>query len=283
MLPVDVARKRGAMAIFEEKYGDVVRMLTMTPDSVELCGGTHARSLGEIGLFKIQSEQGLAAGVRRIEAVTGLNALAYVREIEASLRGVSRLVKAPIQEVTDKVEKLLEREEAPREGSRRAQTQARLRRRRAADVPADRRVARRRRRHRGGPGARRPARQGAQRAGRAGAGGAGRRRRPGDAARAGGEAPGPARTSGHLGGSGRKGQGDARACGLQGAHGPVQGGRADQGDRGHAGRVGRRPARPGAGRGHADSTSSTRRWRACTGGWRKVERTGTGGPSPEES
>ena len=82
VLPIDEARRRGAVAIFEEKYGDVVRMLTMTPDSVELCGGTHARALGEIGLFKILSEQGLAAGVRRIEATTGTNALAHVRWVE---------------------------------------------------------------------------------------------------------------------------------------------------------------------------------------------------------
>ncbi len=110
VLPIDVARKRGAVAIFEEKYGDVVRMLTMTPDSVELCGGTHARSLGEIGSFKIVSEQGLAAGVRRIEAVTGLNALAYMRSVEAALRSAARVVRASPTELTDKVQKLVDRE-----------------------------------------------------------------------------------------------------------------------------------------------------------------------------
>jgi alanyl-tRNA synthetase len=110
VLPIDEARKRGAVAIFEEKYGDVVRMLTMTNDSVELCGGTHARSLGEIGLFKVTSEGGLAAGVRRIEAATGMNALAYVRGVEGALRGAARVVKAAPTELADKVEKLVERE-----------------------------------------------------------------------------------------------------------------------------------------------------------------------------
>jgi alanyl-tRNA synthetase len=110
VLPIDEARKRGAVAIFEEKYGDVVRMLTMTKDSVELCGGTHARALGEIGLFKIVSEQGLAAGVRRIEAATGLNALGYVRSVEGTLRGAARVVKASPGEVAEKIEKLLDRE-----------------------------------------------------------------------------------------------------------------------------------------------------------------------------
>ncbi len=110
VLPIDEARKRGAVAIFEEKYGDVVRMLTMTSDSVELCGGTHARALGEIGCFKIVSDQGLAAGVRRIEAVTGHNALSYMRSIEATVRGVARAVKASPAEVVEKVDKIVERE-----------------------------------------------------------------------------------------------------------------------------------------------------------------------------
>jgi len=112
VLPIDEARRRGAVAIFEEKYGDVVRMLTMTRDSIELCGGTHARSLGEIGMFKIVSEQGLAAGVRRIEAATGLNALAYVRAVEGTLRDAARTLKAPPSELPEKIEKLIERERA---------------------------------------------------------------------------------------------------------------------------------------------------------------------------
>src|SRR5690606_31807812 len=77
VLSMAEAKTRGAMMIFEEKYGDTVRLLTMGP-SVELCGGTHARETGELGLFKITSEQGVAAGVRRLFATTGLGSLAYV-------------------------------------------------------------------------------------------------------------------------------------------------------------------------------------------------------------
>ncbi len=110
VLPIDQARARGAMAIFEEKYGDIVRVLTMTKDSVELCGGTHARALGDIGLFKIMSEGGVAAGVRRIEAATGLNALAYVRHLEGSVRSVGRALHATAADLPDKVERLLDRD-----------------------------------------------------------------------------------------------------------------------------------------------------------------------------
>ncbi len=110
VLPVAEARAKGAMAIFEEKYGDVVRVLTMTPDSVELCGGTHARALGDIGLFKVVSEGGLAAGVRRIEAVTGMNALGHMRSVEGDLKKVARSLKSGVADVAEKAEKLVERD-----------------------------------------------------------------------------------------------------------------------------------------------------------------------------
>ena len=106
LLTMDEAKKRGAMAIFEEKYGDTVRMLTMTPEVVELCGGTHARALGDIGLFKIMNEGGVAAGVRRINAATGLNALAYLREAEAELGKVRAAVKAQGGDLLEKIGKI---------------------------------------------------------------------------------------------------------------------------------------------------------------------------------
>ena len=94
VLPIADAKKRGAKAIFEEKYGDVVRVLTMTKDSVELCGGTHARALGDIGMFTIVSEAGVAAGVRRIEAATGLNALSVLRDQSRLLRDIAAATKS---------------------------------------------------------------------------------------------------------------------------------------------------------------------------------------------
>lgn len=109
VLGIDAARRRGAMMIFEEKYGDVVRMLTIA-DSVELCGGTHARATGDIGLFKIVSEQGVAAGVRRILATTGGNSLAYLRGLEEKIERTARAAKASPADVAEKVEKLVLRE-----------------------------------------------------------------------------------------------------------------------------------------------------------------------------
>ena len=108
-LPMDEAKARGAIGIFEEKYGDVVRMLTIGP-SLELCGGTHAYRTGDIGLFKVLSETGLAAGVRRIEATTGLNALGHLRRVESELTGAAALLKAPASKLRDRVERLLEQQ-----------------------------------------------------------------------------------------------------------------------------------------------------------------------------
>jgi alanyl-tRNA synthetase len=98
----------GAVAIFEEKYGDQVRVVSFGDESTELCGGTHARATGDIGLLKILSESGIASGVRRIEALTGLGALAHLREQEKRLRRVGALLKVPVDQAGERVERLLE-------------------------------------------------------------------------------------------------------------------------------------------------------------------------------
>jgi alanyl-tRNA synthetase len=105
----DDAVASGAVALFGEKYGDEVRVLKIGDFSTELCGGTHVAQVGEIGLFKITSETGIAAGVRRIEAVTGRIALAWLRSGEQALAGIAGLVKSGRDEVEDKVRQLVER------------------------------------------------------------------------------------------------------------------------------------------------------------------------------
>jgi alanyl-tRNA synthetase len=106
VMPIEQAMASGAVALFGEKYGEEVRVVGMGPFSTELCGGTHVRRTGDIGLFKIVAEGGVAAGVRRIEAVTGQGALDYVRENEARLLRVAELVKGSRDDVERKVEQM---------------------------------------------------------------------------------------------------------------------------------------------------------------------------------
>ena len=106
---------RGAMALFGEKYGEVVRMVEVPDFSLELCGGCHVRTTGEISLFKIVSETGSAAGVRRIEAVTGPRAYAWVKEREQVLSRLSRALKVPTADVPRRVEALVGEQRALQE------------------------------------------------------------------------------------------------------------------------------------------------------------------------
>jgi alanyl-tRNA synthetase len=109
ILSADDAIKAGAMALFGEKYGDKVRVLSMGKNnySVELCGGTHARATGDIGLFKIVSEGAVAAGIRRLEAVTGAGAFTYLSEQENTLRELANSLKVAVLEVPARVEQIV--------------------------------------------------------------------------------------------------------------------------------------------------------------------------------
>ena len=105
-MPIAEARKLGAQALFGEKYGDVVRVVSIGDYSIELCGGTHNANSSEVGIFKIVSESGVAAGVRRIEALTGKAAYEYLRKQEETLRSVEKLTKANSTNVIEKVSSL---------------------------------------------------------------------------------------------------------------------------------------------------------------------------------
>ena len=107
VMAIDDAQKTGAMMLFGEKYGDVVRVIDIG-SSIELCGGTHVKRTGDVGLFKIVAESGVAAGVRRVEAVTGEGALALVQQQEQQLQQVADAVKSQPQEVAARITQILD-------------------------------------------------------------------------------------------------------------------------------------------------------------------------------
>jgi len=108
VMSLDAAVESGAMALFGEKYADDVRVLSMGDVSVELCGGTHVNQTGDIGLFKITSESGIAAGVRRIEAVTGTYALEWVTHVDLTLTNLASSLKTPRDNLNERIQQLLE-------------------------------------------------------------------------------------------------------------------------------------------------------------------------------
>jgi alanyl-tRNA synthetase len=107
VMEIEDAKKTGAMMLFGEKYGDTVRVLDIG-SSRELCGGTHVQRTGDIGLFKVVSEGGVAAGIRRIEAVTGANALAYLQQLETTVNRVAGTLKASPTELQGRVTQVLD-------------------------------------------------------------------------------------------------------------------------------------------------------------------------------
>jgi len=110
IMPVEDALQMGAMALFGEKYGEEVRVVMVSDFSMELCGGTHTSRTGDIGLFKIVNETGVAAGVRRIEALTGEGAYRFISEEEKELREIASALKSVPGELSSKLERLLERQ-----------------------------------------------------------------------------------------------------------------------------------------------------------------------------
>jgi alanyl-tRNA synthetase len=106
-MDIESAKTTGAMMLFGEKYGDIVRVLDIG-STTELCGGTHVQRTGDIGLFKVVAESGVAAGVRRIEAVTGQGALAYLQQLESTVTQTAAAVKAPVAELQGRITQMID-------------------------------------------------------------------------------------------------------------------------------------------------------------------------------
>ena len=107
-IPLDAAKEKGALAFFGDKYGDIVRVVQAGAYSVELCGGTHVQATGELGFVKLMSESSIAAGVRRVEALTGTTAVTTVQEDTALLTNVANLLKTPKATLPERIERLLQ-------------------------------------------------------------------------------------------------------------------------------------------------------------------------------